>query len=144
MEYKKFDSQFDAAKLGLKIALLLPLLLVLIHMFVNGMSLQMLLASGVLLVLVVGLMLWQMNDTYYLLDSRFLHYRSGVRRGKIALLRIDRISQSVSYFPLGDASRSLKGLIIYAGNEQIFVGPRDESEFLALLRQSNPAIRTEI
>lgn len=137
----KFDSRLDKGKIALKVVMILPLLLVIAYMFWEGFTMTTILLGSGLLVLGLSMSVWQLSNTFYTTDERYLHFRSGSRRGKIEINNIECIQKCQQWWPLGDASRSLDGFLIHFRHGQLFVGPRQAEQFIGELRKINPGIR---
>lgn len=96
-----------------------------------------------ILILVIGLLLWILLDTKYIIAENQLRYYSGPFRGKIAIDQIRKITlHSGWYIPVTmRPALDSKGLIIFYNQfDDLYISPKHQKEFLALLKKHNPAI----
>ena len=96
-----------------------------------------------ILILVIGLLLWILLDTKYVIIENQLRYYSGPFRGKIAIDKIRKITvHSGWYVPVNMKSAlDTKGLIIFYNQfDDLYISPKHQKEFLTLLKKHNPAI----
>jgi hypothetical protein len=90
--------------------------------------------GGGLLIALCWFLIWCWGETYYLIDDRELHYRSGIFRGSIDLRRINSVKKAA--YPNTGSRPALgrTGLMIdYEVGYQLFVSPADEAGFLKAL-----------
>jgi hypothetical protein len=100
-----------------------------------GVDVAIMLTSGGLLIAVCCFLIWSWAETYYEIDDRELHYRSGVFRGSIDLRRINSVKKAAYPSAGRRPALSLTGLMIdYEVGYQLFVSPADEAGFLQALQ----------
>ncbi len=108
--------------------------------FKNG---AVLLPAMIVLSLVIGLILWILLDTRYVIKNGLLFYRSGPFRGRIEIEKIKKIQNYSGLFVPVTMKPALdyKGYIIsYNNHEDIFVSPKKPNVFLDELLKINPKI----
>lgn len=91
-------------------------------------------------VLLVGILIWIVLDTRYVIRNGNLMYRSGPFRGKIAIDKIISITyHSGLYVPVTmKPALDTKGFIIkYNQFEEIYVSPKFSNEFIKKLLENN-------
>lgn len=97
----------------------------------------------VLLSLVVGMILWTLLDTRYVIKKHFLLYRSGPFRGRIDIEKIKKVKYfSGLYVPVTmKPALDTKGFIItYNSFDDVYVSPVNRELFLNELLKINPKI----
>lgn len=121
-------------------SVVLLLLFLLIMGFKNG---DVQTPAMIALFLVIGLILWVLLDTRYVIKNGLLLYRSGPFRGRIQIDQIKKIQNHSGLFvpvttkPALDSS----GFIIsYNNHEDVFVSPKKADIFLKELLKINPKI----
>ncbi|MGX7666105.1 PH domain-containing protein [Flavobacterium pedocola] len=94
---------------------------------------------------VVGaLILWILLDTNYKIEDNHLYYCSGPIRGKIDILKINKIENVKTWYVTSLLKPGLGsyGLTItYNKFDDIYISPKNKSEFLAELLKINPNIQ---
>ncbi len=93
--------------------------------------------------LVIGLIIWVLLDTRYVIKTKFLLYRSGPFRGRIDITKIKKIKlHSGLFVPVSmKPALDINGFIItYNQFDDVFVSPNNSSIFLEELKKINPSI----
>ena len=93
--------------------------------------------------LVIGLIIWILLDTRYVIKTKFLLYRSGPFRGRIDITKIKKIKlHSGLFVPVSmKPALDINGFIItYNQYDDVFVSPNNSSIFLEELKKINPSI----
>jgi hypothetical protein len=137
----KFESRLGRSKITRTLVMVLPFLAILFHMAFIGFSPETILFFMGILLLSLVLVVWQLIDTSYWIDDVYFYYRSGGRRGKIDIRSIFSLEKCQKWIPLGDASRSLQGVLIHFRHGQLFIGPQDEEILIRELQKINPSLR---
>src|SRR5690606_1532665 len=99
-------------------------------------------ALAALLLVGVILPLWILRSTYYTLDARYLHVRSGPFKWRVPLRDIRAVRPTRS--PLSSPALSLDRLRIEFGRAgSIMISPGDKDRFLTELecRRNRPELR---
>ncbi len=80
----------------------------------------------------IGLMIWLLKSTYYVVEKEHLVVRCGPKTWRIALRDIQSVKPSKS--PLSAPALSLKRLkVSYGNNRSILVSPEDPDKFIEAL-----------
>ena len=98
---------------------------------------------ALILLVVILTIVWVLLDTRYVIKNHFLLYRSGPFRGRIDITKIRKIRfHSGLFVPVSmKPSLDTNGLIItYNQFDDVFISPKNKTDFLAELRKVNPDI----
>jgi hypothetical protein len=99
-------------------------------------------AAIVVMIIGVG-MFWILIDTKYTFKGDYLHYCSGPIRGKIHMETIHAIEHQKGWYCKSFLKPSLdyNGVYIYYNKfDDIYLSPKDKSEFVNYLLTTNPKI----
>jgi Bacterial PH domain len=98
----------------------------------------------IILSLVIGLLIWTLLDTRYVIKRGFLFYRSGPFRGRIDIKKIQIIKHfSGLYAPVNmKPALDTNGFIITYNNsfDDVYVSPKESESFIKELLKVNPNI----
>jgi hypothetical protein len=98
---------------------------------------------GIIHIALIVLFLWIRYQTYYILTSYYLWYRSGPVRGKIALKNISKIKlhQGIVIKSFLKPALGYDGFYLYYNKfDDIYISPVDKEKFINKLMESNPNI----
>lgn len=112
-------------------------------LFVDDMPLIPIIIIG----LAIGIIIWILLDTRYVIKTQFLLYRSGPFRGRIDITKISKIKLHSGLFVPVSMKPALdtNGFIItYNQYDDVFVSPSNSSVFLEELKKINPNIEIKI
>lgn len=102
---------------------------------------------SVILSLVIVMIVWVLLDTRYVIKSSFLLYRSGPFRGRIDIAKISKIRfHSGLFVPVSmKPSLDTNGLIItYNTYDDVFISPKNKTDFVEELKKINPNIEVSV
>ena len=97
----------------------------------------------IIISLVIGLVIWILLDTRYVLKNNLLFYRSGPFRGRIDITKINKIKQHSGLFVPVSMKPALdtKGYIVtYNNNSDVFISPKKGDLFIKEILKINPKI----
>jgi hypothetical protein len=86
---------------------------------------------------------WMLFDTKYVIKGELLYYNSGPIRGKINIMKIRKIEHQKGWYQksLMKPALSINGLYLYYDKfEDIYISPKDKTEFVNYLLKINPKI----
>ena len=98
----------------------------------------------ILLGLIDSLFLWIVFDTKYKIKENKLYYCSGPIRGKIDILKINKIESVKTWYVtsiLKPALGSYGLTITYNRFDDIYISPKNKEDFIAELLKINPNIQ---
>lgn len=137
-------NKFLSSKNTLTIAILWLLVVLLTTVMVlNFQNNYIPLFPFIILSLVIGLLIWILLDTRYVIKNNNLLYRSGPFRGRIDITKINKIkNHSGLYVPvLMKPALDTKGFIItYNKFDEVFISPRKADVFLQEILKINSQI----
>lgn len=89
-------------------------------------------------------LVWMCYDTYYVIDSDQLFYKSALLKGSIKISTIVEIrKKNITQFSGLKPSLSTKGILVkYNKWDDIYISPVDIDRFIAALKNINPNIKT--
>lgn len=137
-------NRFLSSKNTFTVSILWTLVLLLLTLVIIGIKKENLNLIPMLIIsLVIGIIIWVLLDTRYVIKSHFLLYRSGPFRGRINIQKIQKIryysglNVPVTMKPALDT----KGYIISNEElEDVYVSPKNSEEFISELLKINPKI----
>lgn len=137
-------NRFLSSKNTFTVSILWTLVLLLLILVIIGIKKENLNLIPMLIIsLVIGIIIWVLLDTRYVIKSHFLLYRSGPFRGRINIQKIQKIryysglNVPVTMKPALDT----KGFIISNEElEDVYVSPKNSEEFISELLKINPKI----
>ena len=137
-------NRFLSSKNTFTVSILWTLVLLLLILVIIGIKKENLNLIPMLIIsLVIGIIIWVLLDTRYVIKSHFLLYRSGPFRGRINIQKIQKIryysglNVPVTMKPALDT----KGYIISNEElEDVYVSPKNSEEFISELLKINPKI----
>lgn len=128
--------------------ILWSIVIVMTALLVNGLLMDdMPLLPIVILGLSIGVIIWILLDTRYVIKTKFLLYRSGPFRGRIDITKIKKIKLHSGLFVPVSMKPALdtNGFIItYNQYDDVFVSPSHSSIFLEELKKINPNIEIKM
>lgn len=137
-------NRFLSSKNTFTVSILWTLVLLLLTLVIIGIKKENLNLIPMLIIsLVIGIIIWVLLDTRYVIKSHFLLYRSGPFRGRINIQKIQKIryysglNVPVTMKPALDT----KGYIISNEElEDVYVSPKNSDVFISELLKINPKI----
>jgi len=138
-------NRFLSTKNGLILLILWSLVLVLTSLLITSIvtNTPIPFVPKLILGLVIGLIIWILLDTRYVIKTQFLLYRSGPFRGRIDITKIKKIKlHSGLFVPVSmKPALDINGFIItYNQFDDVFVSPKNSTIFLEELKKINPSI----
>ena len=98
--------------------------------------------GGVVVLVSNGLLLWLWLGTSYTLSDTHLGWKSGPLHGSIPLKEIKKITVGKTLWVGMRPATALGGLIIhYQAYEEIYITPKDQETFVALLESRIPDLK---
>ncbi len=124
------------------------MVMIMTALLVNGLLMgDMPLLPIAILGLSIGIIIWILLDTRYVIKTQFLLYRSGPFRGRIDITKIKKIKLHSGLFVPVSMKPALdtNGFIItYNQYDDVFVSPKNSSVFLEELKKINPNIEIKM
>lgn len=98
--------------------------------------------AGVVLLSLIGLVLWILHGTYYLLNKDELKYRAAILRGNIPLESIDELIVGKSMWAGVKPATARNGIIvIYDKTKRVYISPDSNATFVKKIKELNPEIK---
>jgi hypothetical protein len=89
-------------------------------------------------------LLWMYFSMSYIIDKKYLIYRSGFIHGKIPIGKIHKIIKGDTVYTGFRIARARKGLrILYNRFDEIYISPENEETFIEELLRNNDSITVE-
>lgn len=96
----------------------------------------------ILLLSIIGIIIWTINDTFYSLTEKELKYKSGFLNGVITIDSIKELEVNKTMWVGIKPATAQRGIIVkYNQFDQIYISPRDNEEFVKELLKIKPEIK---
>jgi|SRR5690625_1024450 len=96
----------------------------------------------ILLLSIIGIIIWTINDTFYSLTEKELKYKSGFLNGVITIDSIKELEVNKTMWVGIKPATAKRGVIVkYNQFDQIYISPRDNEEFVKELLKIKPEIK---
>lgn len=144
MERNKFQSKVTGTPMIVLILIITILVMVsVLDIYVYGFKYGRILTHLVDLC-IIGLIIWILSRTYYIVDDNFVHYFNGPLKGRIAISSITSISKAENKWNILQPGIARKGIRIQTkGNVSFFFAPKDEVAFIAAIKTVNKKVKTD-
>ena len=142
MDAKKFQSEKDVL-IGIIIWDCIILIVISIVLLISSLESDLIPKLIILLITILSLvlLLWIWFDTSYSIDGSFLYYQSGPFRGKLEISKINKVLKNKTLWIGLKPALAQNGLIIqYEKWNQIYISPKEKTEFIAGLIKINDKI----
>ncbi|MEN8929102.1 MAG: PH domain-containing protein [Flavobacteriales bacterium] len=98
--------------------------------------------AGVVLISLIGLVLWILHGTYYVLNKEELIYKAAILRGKIPLDSIDELIVGKSMWSGVKPATARNGIIvIYDKTKRVYISPDSNETFVKKIKELNSGIK---
>lgn len=98
--------------------------------------------AGVVLFSIIGLILWILHGTYYVLNETDLIYRAAFLRGKIPLEDIKELTVGKSMWVGYKPATARNGIIvIYNETKRVYISPDSNESFVKKIKELNSDIK---
>lgn len=96
----------------------------------------------ILLLSIIGIIIWTINDTFYSLTEKELKYKSGFLNGVITIDSIKELEVNKTMWVGIKPATACKGIIIkYNQFDQIYISPEDNELFVTEILKLNSDIK---
>lgn len=96
----------------------------------------------ILLLSIIGIIIWTIKDTYYILTEKELKFKSGFLSGSIKTESIKELEVNKTMWVGIKPATAKRGVIVkYNQFDQIYISPRDNEEFVKELLKIKPEIK---
>lgn len=96
----------------------------------------------ILLLSIIGIIIWTIKDTYYILTEKELKFKSGFLKGSIKTESIKELEVNKTMWVGIKPATAKRGVIVkYNQFDQIYISPRDNEEFVKELLKIKPEIK---
>lgn len=96
----------------------------------------------ILLLSIIGIIIWTIKDTYYILTEKELKFKSGFLNGSIKTESIKELEVNKTMWVGIKPATAKRGVIVkYNQFDQIYISPRDNEEFVKELLKIKPEIK---
>lgn len=96
----------------------------------------------ILLLSIIGIIIWTIKDTFYILTEKELKFKSGFLSGSIKTESIKELEVNKTMWVGIKPATARKGIIVKFNQfDQIYISPRDNEEFVKELLKIKPEIK---
>lgn len=96
----------------------------------------------ILLLSIIGIIIWTIKDTFYILTEKELKFKSGFLSGSIKTESIKELEVNKTMWVGIKPATAKRGVIVkYNQFDQIYISPRDNEEFVKELLKIKPEIK---
>lgn len=96
----------------------------------------------ILLLSIIGIIIWTIKDTFYILTEKELKFKSGFLNGSIKTESIKELEVNKTMWVGIKPATAKRGVIVkYNQFDQIYISPRDNEEFVKELLKIKPEIK---
>lgn len=96
----------------------------------------------ILLLSIIGIIIWTIKDTFYILTEKELKFKSGFLKGSIKTESIKELEVNKTMWVGIKPATAKRGVIVkYNQFDQIYISPRDNEEFVKELLKIKPEIK---
>lgn len=96
----------------------------------------------ILLLSIIGIIIWTIKDTFYILTEKELKFKSGFLSGSIKTESIKELEVNKTMWVGIKPATAKRGIIVkYNQFDQIYISPRDNEEFVKELLKIKPEIK---
>lgn len=96
----------------------------------------------ILLLSIIGIIIWTIKDTFYILTEKELKFKSGFLSGSMKTESIKELEVNKTMWVGIKPATAKRGVIVkYNQFDQIYISPRDNEEFVKELLKIKPEIK---
>lgn len=96
----------------------------------------------ILLLSIIGIIIWTIKDTFYILTEKELKFKSGFLNGSIKTESIKELEVNKTMWVGIKPATAKRGIIVkYNQFDQIYISPRDNEEFVKELLKIKPEVK---
>lgn len=96
----------------------------------------------ILLLSIIGIIIWTIKDTYYILTEKELKFKSGFLKGSIKTESIKELEVNKTMWVGIKPATAQRGIIVkYNKFDQVYISPKDNEEFVKELLKIKPEIK---
>lgn len=138
-----FKNRIDGFTISIASAVILICLLTIIFAWWgNAQTFGFNLWLTILLLSIIGIIIWTINDTFYILTEKELKFKSGFLSGSIKTESIKELEVNKTMWVGIKPATAKRGVIVkYNQFDQIYISPRDNEEFVKELLKIKPEIK---